>query len=85
MHDHAVRGLADHRGSATQIDHDLGLAASWTAETLDEVAENATAGTYVKNGTDIRASAPGNTLYGRWTPHDTGDEIVTRVTLIVGQ
>lgn len=71
-------------GSAAQIDPDLGLASAWTADTLDEVAENATAGTYVKNDTDIRVTAPGNTLYGRSTPDDTADEIVTRITLIVG-
>jgi len=73
-------------GSATQIDPELGLAAGWTADTLDEVWPGSTAAAYVREQLDKRI-APGTsspTLYGRSTPDATADEIVTRITLIEG-
>jgi hypothetical protein len=74
-------------GDASTIDPDLGLAASFVADTLDEVVQNTTAGVHVRNQSSVRVTATGRVLRGRSTPDvATGATgvIVTRVTYVEG-
>lgn len=71
-------------GSATQIDPELGLAAGWTADTLDEVWPGGTAATYIREQLDKRVYSESAVLYGRSTPDNTANEIVTRIVVVEG-
>lgn len=69
-------------GSASQIDPDLGRAASFVVDTLDEIVQNATAGVHIRSGEDVRFVA--STLYGRSKPDATAGEIRSRISLVMG-
>lgn len=71
-------------GSATQIDPDLLLTSGGTLDTLDEVAENASAGTYVRSQDNVRVTAVDGKLYIVPAPDAEAAEISGRITFIEG-
>lgn len=71
-------------GAGTTINPGIGLVASWSSETLDQVAANVTPGAFICNQGRVSVTATGGVLYFRSAPDSGVNVIHTRITLVEG-